>query len=93
MKDLVVKTNLVSIWDLGELDEPNENGMMVRKVPNRTPTGPEAFILSLQTYKGTDILSQGPKRNMSASISMTIPLMKEILEYMELCVQDQNGGK
>jgi hypothetical protein len=88
MEDLVIKTNLVSIWDLGELDEPNENGLTVRKVPNHTHTGPEGFMLILKTYKGTDIFSIGPKRNMSAGISIKAQRRLEPLEQGDIYDED-----
>lgn len=75
-EDLIIKKNFAEIKELGR----NEQENCIRVFCNHFPNN---FEFQIRTFKPIGDFQQGVKRQMLASVSISIEELKKILAYME----------
>jgi hypothetical protein len=75
-EDLIIKKDFAEIRELGR----NEQENCIRVFCTMFPDG---FEFQIRTFKPTDEYQKGIKRQMIASVGLSIEELKKILAYME----------
>ena len=73
-KDLIVEKEYASITEVKGLDKPNENCIRVYRTQVTRDSEPDTFLLQIRTHGGIGDYGQGVKRDMIATVSLTIGL-------------------
>ena len=85
MEDLILKREYVAIREIKGLSKPNENCLRVYRTQIGQPNCPGTFNLQIMTHGAITEFGKGTKRDMKATISLTVPELKQVLLYMEAC--------
>ena len=84
-KDLIVKKEYAEIQEVKGLKAPNENCIRVYRTQVTRDSEPDTFNLQIRTHGGRGDYGQGVKRDMIAGVSIDIPELEAILDYMRAC--------
>ena len=92
MQDLKVEKEYAEIMEVKGLDEPNENCIRVYCTQVNQVGEPDSFNLQVRTHGSlSGRYSKGVKRDMIATVNVTIPELEAILDYMRACEAQHTG--
>jgi len=79
MDDLIAKEDYAEIYEVKDLDRPNDNCIRVY-----CTQAPDVFGFQIRTHKPiNERFGHGKPRDMIAHVSLSIAEVEEILEYMK----------
>ena len=85
MRDLIIGKEYAKIQEFKDLNKPNEGCIRVYRTQVTKDPTPDAFNLQIRTHSPTTEYGNGVKRDMVATVSITVPELEKVLEYMKEC--------